>query len=71
MLGVAQPVVDQTEEARRVALHQEFPARILSAERALAADVLVEPLVAHEGEVRADEPGVELSPLMPLQVAWW
>ena len=59
--GCVQAVVDEAEEARRVALHEVFGVRVLCAERALVvADVPVEPVIVHEAEVSAGEAGVEI-----------
>ena len=60
MLRSIEPVVQETEEARRVAFHQELGAGILRPQRSLAADVLLEPRIVDETEVRAGEPRVEI-----------
>src|SRR5215467_11453834 len=40
-----QAVVDQSEKARRVALHDEHETRVAFSQRALRANILIQPLI--------------------------
>ncbi len=48
-----QAVVDEAEPGRRIAFHDEHEARVHLAERTLAANVGIEPLIGDGGEVGA------------------
>lgn len=52
MLEVAEAVLDEREEGRRIALHDEGEVGVVLAELA-NADVCLEPVVGHEARVRA------------------
>lgn len=52
VLRCVEPVGDQAQEGRGVALHDEGPVQVVRAQGP-DADVLLEPLVAHEGRVWA------------------